>query len=385
MAKIRINKRTFWQIGATSTLALAIVPVVARSQDSVKPASYTFPSISAVVKKQDTVQQPPSGGQQAPTPSPTETSTGGASNEFLGTSGGGNRPESTVASPGTNNVGASTVTSSKSSTDVGDFLAKSEEALGFEVQHRSPIVTDPTIRGYRAGQIVTYLDGGWAYPARLDLDTIVSKIDSSNIRDVVVFKGPYSVRYGSGFSFLDIATSSPPRYDCGFENHGELISGYKSNGLQLRERADFYGGNQDFGYRFGYTLGVGNGYTVPQQIIGHDGFDFGNIIPASYNSQSIDYAFGFDLSPNSTLTLYGMNLDQRNVELPGFPFDFRRLQSDNFTLRYELRNQPWFDKMTIDAWYSHTTFTGDNGIQANPFFNPGAGSESGSPIRLRAT
>ncbi|HMP15974.1 MAG TPA: TonB-dependent receptor plug domain-containing protein, partial [Gemmatales bacterium] len=304
MAKRKIMQKPAWRW--SSTLALSLVPLAASAQE-VQPAGYTFPTLSlgTVAKQQGSSVQPPqpfgSGTQQVPTPSPTE-STGGISSELMSTVGAGQAPrqQETVASPGTNNVSAASEATSRASTDVGDFLAKSEEALGFEVQRRSPIVTDPQIRGYRAGQLVTYLDGGWAYPARLDLDTIVSKIDSSNIRDVVVIKGPYSVRYGSGFSFLDIATNAPPRYDCEMENHGHLISGFKSNGAQLRERADFFGGNHDFGYRLGYTLAVGNDYTVGSDIIGRDGFNFGNQIPASYNSQSIDYAFGFDLSENST-------------------------------------------------------------------------------------
>ncbi|MFO0812300.1 MAG: TonB-dependent receptor [Gemmatales bacterium] len=381
----RTTSRTRWRLALTSTLSLSLVPVVVGQE--VVPASFLPPAKPASLLKKQGATQPPQpfgAGNEQPTPSPSESNVGGGAPDLLSGFGSRRAQEAQTASPGTNAVsGSSESGSNKASTDVGDFLAKSEEALGFEVQRRSPIISDPSIRGYRAGQITTYLDGGWAYPARIDLDTIVSKIDSANIRDVVVIKGPYSVRYGSGFSFLDIATNAPPRYDCAFENHGQIISGFKSNGQQLRERGDFFGGNSDFGYRLGYTLGVGNDYTVPQDIIGPPPFNtnFGNLVPASYNSQSIDYAFGFDLSENSTLSLYGMNLVQRNVELPGFPFDFRRLQSDNFTVRHELRNQTWFDKLTTDAWYNYTQFTGDNGIQANPNYNPGPGSEGGgSPI-----
>ncbi len=306
------------------------------------------------------------GADQAPAPLPQEPGAGGVGDFLTPTGGATPRAADTAASPGTTNVANTAESSSRASTDVGDFLSKSEEALGFEVQRRSPIITAPSIRGYRAGQIVTYLDGGWAYPARLDLDTIVSKIDSSNIRDVIVIKGPYSVRYGSGFSFLDIATNLTPRYECGFENHGHILSGFKTNGDQLRERGDLFGGGHDFGYRIGYTLGVGNDYTVPESF-----GSLGDRIPSSYNTQSIDYAFGFDLSENSSLTLYGLNLFQRNVEIPGFPFDFRRLQSESYSIRYDLKNQSWFDHHTTDIWYAYTHFTGDNGIIVNN--NPSGG------------
>ena len=42
----------------------------------------------------------------------------------------------------------------------------------------------------------------WA-PARQDLDTMLSKIDSRIISDMIVIKGPYSARYGPGFDFVD--------------------------------------------------------------------------------------------------------------------------------------------------------------------------------------
>jgi iron complex outermembrane recepter protein len=370
----------------SSTLALSIVPVVA--QDVVPAGAVRL----AVVTKQGQGAANPvqpaqpfgTGAQDVPTPSPIDTTTGGASSDALAALGGGAaqppRQEQTTASPGTQNVAATPETASRASTDVGDFLAKSEQALGVEVQRRSPVVTDPTIRGRRAGQITTYLDGGWAYPARLDLDTIVSKIDSSLIRDVIVVKGPYNFRYGSGFTFLDIATTLPPRYECGFENHGHILSGYKTNGQQLRERAELYGGSSDFGYRIGYNLGVGNDYQVPESFI-FNGVDLGNGIPSSYNTQSIDYAFGFDINRNNTLTLYGVNLVQRNLELPGMPFDFRRLESQSYSVRHELKDCcSVFDRLTTDAWYAYTHFTGDNGIRINPNFDPGGSGEGGPPL-----
>src|SRR5207244_1006421 len=109
---------------------------------------------------------------------------------------------------------------SRASTDVGDLLGKSSSSVGVEVQRRTPIVTDPRIRGYHVGQLITQSDGAFWFPARQDLDTIVSKLDSSTVRDVVVIKGPYTARYGPGFVYLDVETNDTPRYQCGYEWHG---------------------------------------------------------------------------------------------------------------------------------------------------------------------
>jgi outer membrane receptor protein involved in Fe transport len=354
--------------GVSSTLALSILPAAAQD---VVPTAASTPGTAAAVKKQGqgaaNPVQPAQPSQDSQAPTLSDTSTGGVSPDVLGSvtqQAAAPRQAETTASPGTTNVAATPESASRATTDVGDFLSKSEAALGVEVQRRSPVVTDPTIRGRRAGQITTYLDGGWAYPARIDLDTIVSKIDSTMIRDVIVVKGPYNVRYGAGFTFLDIATTLPPRYDCGPEHHVHILSGFKSNGQQLRERGELYGGGHDYGYRIGYTLGVGNDYQVPEPFI-FQGVNFGNNIPSSYNTQSLDYAFGFDIDKNSSLTFYGVNLFQRNIELPGMPFDFRRLEAQSYSLRHEYRDCCLFDRLTTDAWYAYTHFTGDNGIMLN--------------------
>lgn len=81
-------------------------------------------------------------------------------------------------------------------TDTGDLLSKSASATGVSTQKRSPIVNESHIRGFNLGEITTQSDGVYWLPARPDLDTFLSKIDSGEIKDLLVIKGPYSALYG---------------------------------------------------------------------------------------------------------------------------------------------------------------------------------------------
>jgi len=95
-------------------------------------------------------------------------------------------------------------------TDGGNLLKKSLFSPAVKVQQRTPVITDPRIRGTRYGGLIA--SGSYWAPARQDLDTVLSKIDSRIIRDVVVVKGPYSARYGPGFNFIDFQFLDTPRY-----------------------------------------------------------------------------------------------------------------------------------------------------------------------------
>jgi outer membrane receptor protein involved in Fe transport len=236
------------------------------------------------------------------------------------------------------------------SSDAGDLLAKSTASSAAEVAHRSPIVSDVRIRGYGVTQLATLADGAYWIPSRRDLDTIVSKIDSSMIQDIIVIKGPYASRYGVGFAFLDIETLGAQRYVNGYEAHGSTALGYKTNGEQFRGQQAFWGGDHDYGFRLTYDLATGNDYET-----GSDAH-----MPSSYNSQNIDFAFGYWFSDDSRLQLKIMRVDQHDVELPGQVFDVNKLISDSYAGRYILENQPFFSKLVFDAWYNETRLTGDN-------------------------
>lgn len=236
----------------------------------------------------------------------------------------------------------------RQSTDTGSLLGRSPSTTGLGVQRRTPIVTDPRIRGRSTGQQLA--SGSYWFPARQDLDTLLSKIDSRLVQDVIVVKGPYSSLYGPGFSFFDVELLGAPRFACGPEWHGSTSVDYQTNGEQLYGRQSVWGGSHDWGFRAGYGHRTGNDYETG------DGTD----IPSSYNSRDVDIAIGMDLSPDSHIEFSYLRLDQTDVEYPGQLFDMNFLVTDAFELNYVLENQAYFDMLTVETWYNRTRFEGNS-------------------------
>jgi outer membrane receptor protein involved in Fe transport len=236
----------------------------------------------------------------------------------------------------------------RAATDVGDLLGKSLGGLGVEIQRRTPIINDPRVRGYQGGQVISTADGAYFFPARPDLDTIVSRIDSTLVDNVVVIKGPYTVRRGPGFSFIDIETLGTPRYDC-FEGHGSTSVTYKTNGAGWSGRQAVWGGGPDWGFRVGWDVLASGDYVTGAGVTE----------PSSYNMQNLDFALGADFTENLSAEFKYFRTMQRDVLFPGALTDLNSLITDAFTTRVVLKEADFF-RSSLDMWYNHTSFDGDN-------------------------
>lgn len=231
-------------------------------------------------------------------------------------------------------------------TDGGSLLGKSIHARGVSIQKRNPIVSDPRIRGDRVGRLVA--SGSYWFPARQDLDTMLNKIDSRLIENMIVIKGPYSARYGPGFDFVDFQLARAPRFD-GYNWQGSTSVEYLTNGAQFYGRQMVMGGDTDYGYRVSYGHRTGSDYETGN----------GTRLPTSYNSRDLDLALGYDLSDDSSIEFNYLRLDQTGVEFPGLVFDINALVTDGFSATYTLENQAEVDLVTIEGWYNATRFNGD--------------------------
>jgi outer membrane receptor protein involved in Fe transport len=251
--------------------------------------------------------------------------------------------------------------------DVGDLINKADSVTGVETQKRSPIANESRIRGYRLGQIQTWADGAYWFPARLDLDTFLSKVDAGDVKSIVIMKGPYSARYGPGFAFIDIATVGPQFYD-GFQVHGRTTFDYKTNGEQLYGRQEVTAGDSYYGLFISYGHRIGNDYGTGGEGIGRVGE-----IPASYNSRDLNAAFSVKITEDSHFEFAYMRLDQTDLEFPGQAFDTDFLVTNAYRLRYVLENQCYFDQLMVDAFYNRTSMHGDAQHQGKreqiPFLN----------------
>jgi len=272
---------------------------------------------------------------------------------FYGRGGMARRPASTVI------YGAQA--RPRATTDGGSVLGKSPAAVGVGVQRRTPIVNDPRIRGSRIGQLAA--SGSYWVPARIDLDTALSKIDSRAIESITTIRGPYGVVYGPGFDFIDVQLLAAPRFESGQSLTGMSSVEYLTNGEQFYGRQVIAGGNQTQGYRVGYGHRTGNDYQSGN----------GTDIPSSYKSRDLELTYGSDLAPDQHVNVSYLRLDQTDVEFPGYAFDIDYLVTDGVDLDYVIEDQPAFDRFAFDTWYNRTRFNGDaqrDGKRRQfPFFN----------------
>lgn len=233
----------------------------------------------------------------------------------------------------------------RQSTDTGNLFFKSPAALGIRAVRRQPIVTDSKIRGSRSAQLNA--SGSYWVPARMDLDTAISKIDSRLLQDVVAIRGPYSSLYGPGFDFVDFQLQMPPRYEQ-FGAGGSTSIDYKSNGEQWYGRQTIEGGDSDSGFRFSYGHRTGNDYESGD----------GTGIPSSYKSRDIEFAYSVDLSSDTRLEFSALRLDQTDVEMPGQAFDIDVLTTDAYEVTLIHEAGMLSDQFELSSWYNRTELVG---------------------------
>lgn len=233
------------------------------------------------------------------------------------------------------------------STDVGSLLGKSNRALGVSVQKRTPVMNDPRVRSSRIGSLAA--SGSHWVPARADLDTVLSKIDSRQVSDVVIIPGPYSSLYGPGFQFVDFELARSPRFADGYQMQGRSSVDFKSNGGQVFGQQSFLVGDDSWGARGSYAHRKGSDYESGD----------GNQIASSYESREFTLAYGEDLGDGRSIEFTLLRLDQTDVEFPGYVFDIDFLVTDGYTFEYVDANTTLGDRFETELWYNRTRFEGN--------------------------
>lgn len=244
--------------------------------------------------------------------------------------------------------------SPRMASDAGSLIGKSPSGVGVSVQKRSPAVSEPRIRSNAVGSLAA--SGSYWVPARIDLDTVLSKMDSRLIDKITVIPGPYSSRLGPDYKFLDVRWLESPRFDGGFQSAGTTSIDYLANGQHVYGRQMLWAGNADWGLRASYGQRTVNDYR--------DGS--GAAVPASFNSRDAEIAAGLDLDRDQRVEVHYLRLDQTVVELPGQAFDLNYLGTDALSLRHVAENLPGYDRLELAAWFNRTGLAGDNSRPGKP-------------------
>ena len=252
------------------------------------------------------------------------------------------------------------------STDTGDLLANSIFNTGVYSRQISPVITNTRVRGYRYAEIRTTLNGASWFSVRPDADTPLSRFDSSVVQDVAIIRGPYNVRLGPGFAFIDVSLRTTPRHTDGYQWGAETKFSWDTNGDQWFGRQAIHGGSADRGWRIGYGHRGGIDYEAG------DGLPIG----ASYNARDWDFSYGLDLTDCSSLEFNYIRTAMTDVDTPGQVNDFSSLIADGFAIRLDVEDNIHFDKLSVNGWYNLSRFQGTvankvvDPADPNFFFSP---------------
>ena len=237
---------------------------------------------------------------------------------------------------------------SLSTTDLGDLLKKSPTALSTRVQKRTPIVSDARVRSSRIGSLKA--SGSYWVPARADLDTTLSKIDSRLIEQVTVIPGPYSSLHGPSFNSVEFSLLESPRSDSGSGWTGISAFDHQTNGnrwlgLQsLGFGAESWGVQANYAHRYGDDYRDGDGTTVG----------------SGFESRELTTALGWESKDGSSVEVSLLRLDQTDVEFPGYVFDIDVLVTDGVGITYRDSDHWLADQAETEVWYNRTWFEGSS-------------------------
>lgn len=257
--------------------------------------------------------------------------------------------QSLTPAPGAGGIGAGEIQTS-SAIDLGSMLQQSDNIQTIGAQRRSQVAFDPRIRAYRYGQIYAQAEGQYFLPVRLDLDSMVNKIDPSLINAVTITPGPYGVTMGPGFAFIDIDLIDTPRYLDFPQQHGRAGFDFRANGGQTAERITAMGGGSDYGYILHYGYMKGSNYVAGN----------GMSIPSSYQSQNVLLQFGFDWNANTKTEIRFNHLNMGDTEYALQFFDISSLKTSALNVITTTVDPYDGSVWTNQLWTNATDFRGNN-------------------------
>lgn len=207
--------------------------------------------------------------------------------------------------------------------DVGEFF-KSQP--GFGAIRRGGYAIDPQLRGFKYEQLNVQFDGGTqvthACPNRMD--PVTTHVQTEDIEKIEIIRGPYSMRYGQTMGGVINLVMKRPTHTPDLAVHGEVESGYESNGEGRRARAalslthsrmDLHvsGGTKDYG---DYENGDGT------------------VIPSAFRVNDYSARLGLQPARNQRIQFGWRQSFARDIFHAGLPMDTRVDDTDMWTVDY---------------------------------------------------
>ncbi len=197
---------------------------------------------------------------------------------------------------------------------------------------------DPVFRGFKYDQLNIVLNGAQsttaACPNRMDPPT--SQMAPNMMERIEVLKGPYSLRYGTGFGATINFIQAKSRFTSTPEIYGRLSSGYESNGDLLRGEGQIGLSGAKYDLSLFGAWSEGNDYETGN----------GQTVPADFFRGSFGANLGVKLSNRQQVSVSALYNRARDTDFPALAMDLRNDDTWMFNARHDIQIQ----KTNLKSW-----------------------------------
>jgi len=199
---------------------------------------------------------------------------------------------------------------------------------------------DPVFRGFKYDQLNVVLNGAQsataACPNRMDPPT--SQMAPNMMDRIEILKGPYALRYGTGFGATINFVPSQLRFTSESSLYGRLTGGYESNGDIIRTEGQIGLSKEKQDISFFGSWSQGKDYT--------DGN--GDLVQADFTRGSFGIDLGLKIAENQQLRLSTIYNRARDADFPALPMDLR----DDDTWLFNARHDIQINNEKLQSWNS---------------------------------
>ncbi len=219
---------------------------------------------------------------------------------------------------------------------------------------------DPVFRGFKYDQLNIVLNGAQsataACPNRMDPPT--SQMAPNMIDKIEVLKGPYALRYGTGFGATINFVTSKPVFSDNAEVYGRLSTGYESNGENVTGEGQLGFSGKVYNVSFFGAWAQGNDYESGS----------GQKFQSDIKRGSFGTNASFKLASNKQLSLSSIYNRARDVDFAALPMDLREDDTWMFNAKYDVDiNNEFLKSLNTTLFASFVDHFMDNRLkQLNP-------------------
>jgi len=241
--------------------------------------------------------------------------------------------------------------------DVGEYLRNIPNISGIR---KGGANLDPVVRGYKFSQLNVLLNNGVRIengcPNRMD--PVTARIESEDIGEIEVIKGPFLLKYGPSFGgVINLKSEVPKSYDQ-FEIHGNAQVGFESNWNGVKYHGSLYGGERKF-----YFM-LSGGYRDYENY--NSGFLEGTEteVKSSFTKYNYLAKLGYSYKPNHRFLLSFDGIHGRDVLYPSLPMDEKSDDTYLYGLDYIGENlSPALKKIEAKIYHSDVHHVMDNSFR----------------------